>query len=294
MLDLLASLIAAVPFGDLRALGRPIAWLAGAFLRIRRSHVEGALTRAGLPATEATGMYASLGAGVMELLWLAGRHRRLEAVAQVDPGSEPLLSRVLRSGGVVLAASHTGNWELAACALAERCKLSVLVKPVTMGIFEDFMKQMRKRYGVGRLTGEGALTEARALLESGGAVAVLIDQVPRRAENAEVVSFLGEDALADRTPAALAASVGCPLLMTASRRDEEGRHWLHVLSVKHPPRRARSEWVRRATRETSDELAAFVRAYPDQWLWLHRRWKRGDTMSSCPAPFVPASSGSSP
>ncbi len=231
-------------------------------------------------------MYASLATGVVELLWLAGRRRRISELARVDPASAPLLSSVLRSGGAVFAASHTGNWELAACALAERCKLSVLVKPVTMGTFEDFMKRMRKRYAVGRLTGEGALTEARALLESGGAVAVLIDQVPRRAENAEVVSFLGEDALADRTPAALAASVGCPLVMTASRRDEEGRHWLHVLSVSHPPRRGRAEWVRHATRETTDELAAFVRSYPDQWLWLHRRWKRADRTTSCAAPLV--------
>jgi KDO2-lipid IV(A) lauroyltransferase len=103
---------------------------------------------------------------------------------------------------------------------------------------------------------------------------VLLDQVPPREANGEWLAFLGADALTDRAAAALAASTGAPLVVTASRRDEHGRHALHVLSVKLPPTRGRTEWARKATREATGELEGFVRAYPDQWLWMHRRWKQ--------------------
>jgi KDO2-lipid IV(A) lauroyltransferase len=279
-LDLLAALVAYVPFEDLGVLGRPLAWLAGSVLRIRRGHVENAMTHARLkgPAEEAWRFYSSLGQGVMELLWLAGGaggvSRDLSRVALVDPSSRSLLEQALRSRhGVVLAASHTGNWELAACALAARAPLSVLVKPVSLGVLDAFMSRLRGRYGVGTLSGEGALALARAELEAGRVVAVLLDQVPAREEHGDWLPFLSRDALTDRAAAALAASQGCPLVVTASRRADGGRHWLHVLSVKHPPLRGRSAWARQATREATRELEAFVLRYPDQWLWLHRRWK---------------------
>ncbi len=274
----LSSLIACVPFGDLRVLGRPLGWIVGSLLRIRRDHVETAMTRARIRGSSdvALEMYASLGALVMELLWLAGAPRRdLRPVVRVDPASARLLDEVLGSGrGAVFGASHTGNWELAACAMAQRTRFSVLVKPVSLGVFDRFMKQMRKRYGVGLLEGPGAIAEARRELDAGRVVAVLVDQVPPREDFADRVPFLGADALTDRAAAGLAASAGVPLVLTASRRAEDGTQVLHVLSVREPPPRGRTEWAREATRQVTEELAAFVAEAPDQWLWMHRRWKR--------------------
>ncbi len=195
----------------------------------------------------------------------------------VDPESQPLLDTALGPGrGAVLGASHTGNWEIAACAMARTTPLSVLVKPVSVGVLDGFMRQVRARYRVGLLEGEGALVRARDEVLAGRAVALLVDQVPPREAHGDRLPFLGGAALVDRAPAALAASTGAPFVMTASRRGEDGRHVLHVLSVKWPPARGRGAWVREATREATDELAAFVTRYPDQWLWLHRRWKAAE------------------
>ena len=278
-LSALAALVAFVPFGDLRVLGAPLAWLAGTLLGIRRAHVEAALSRAQLanPRATASAMYTSLATGVMELLWLAGAPRReLASVVSVDPDSAVVMDEVLASHrGAVFAASHTGNWELAACAMAARVPLSVLVKRVSIGGFDRFMRAMRTKYRVGLLEGEGALAEARREVEAGRVVAVLMDQVREREEHGEWLPFLGADASTDRAPAMLAASTGVPFVVTASRRTADGGHVLHVLSVKRPPMRGRSGWVRQATREATDELAGFVMRHPDQWLWMHRRWKRG-------------------
>jgi lauroyl/myristoyl acyltransferase len=274
VLQLLAAWVVCAAFGDLGVLGAPLGWLAGSVLWIRRGHVEEAMGRAGLKG-KAAGMYASLGTGVMELLWLAGGARRdLQEVAYLDPTSQARLDAALGLGrGAVFAASHTGNWELAACAFAGKVPLSVLVKRVRIGGFERFLWQLRGRYGVGLLDGPGALGEARRHIEAGRGVAVLIDQVPPRETNGDWLPFLGADALTDRAAALLAATTGAPLVVTASRRDEAGRHALHVLSVKVPPTRGRTAWAESAMREATAELDTFVRAYPEQWLWMHRRWK---------------------
>jgi len=295
-LHAVAALVACVPFADLRVLGEPLAWLAGSVLRIRADHVERAMQRARLPG-DARAMYASLATGVMELLWLAaGPRRDLREVATLDPASKALLDGALAEGrGAVLGASHTGNWELAACALAERVALSVLVKRVSVGGFERFLWRMRERYGVGLLEGEGALGDARREIEARRVVAVLIDQVPAREEHGEWLPFLGEPALTERAAATLAAATGAPFVVTASRRGDDGRHVLHVLSVKRPPPRGRAEWVRRVTREATEELEAFVRAHPSEWLWMHRRWKRQAPMVEAlgtPPPAPVTGSGS--
>jgi KDO2-lipid IV(A) lauroyltransferase len=272
-----AAALACVPFLDLRELGVPLAWLVGSVLRIRRGQVEASMARAGLggDSSLATSMYASLATGVMEILWLLGQGRAdFEAIVTVDPASRALLDEALAPGcGVVLGASHTGNWELAACAMAQRAPLSVLVKRVSIGVFERFIWRLRQRHDVGLLEGEGALARASEELARGRVVALLIDQVPPREEHGDWLPFLGAPALTDRAPAVLAASAQVPLVVTASRRTDDGRHVLHVLSVKRPPRRGRAAWTRAAMREATEELDAFVRKYPDQWLWMHRRWK---------------------
>ncbi len=110
---------------------------------------------------------------------------------------------------------------------------------------------------------------------------MLIDQVPALEGHGTPVEFLGAQALADRAPAALSASTGAPLVVVAFRRDERGRHVIHVLRVLVPPARARRAWTAQATREASAALEAFVRAYPSEWLWLHRRWRAPRSSRPC-------------
>jgi KDO2-lipid IV(A) lauroyltransferase len=109
---------------------------------------------------------------------------------------------------------------------------------------------------------------------------MLIDQVPEQESRGVPVDFLGARALADRAPAALAASTGAPLVVVAFRREASGVHLIEVLEVLDPPPRERRAWVVAATRDAAAALEAFVRRHPSQWLWMHRRWRpprrRGD------------------
>ena len=87
-----------------------------------------------------------------------------------------------------------------------------------------------------------------------------------------VLPFLGQDALHDTLPAVLALRSGRPLIVALAHRRPDGTHVLDVPLVLDPRGEGRA-FVREATRAASDALADLVRAHPDQWLWLHRRWK---------------------
>lgn len=276
-LGLLARIVARLPFVSMRALGVPLGWLSGSVLRIRRAHVEAALKVGGCrePERIARCVYRALGAGVMELLWLSRRTTdALAEVTSIEAGSRRALNDALARGrGAVLAASHTGNWELAACAMARSLDLLVVTKPIREKGFERFMNRTRRAHGLKLAPPEGALLPSRQVLARKGCVAMLIDQVPAFEKHGVALEFLGSHALADRAPAALAACAGAPLVVVAFRRNERGHHIIHVLRVLHPPERDRVAWISHATRDATRALEAFVRRYPSEWLWLHRRWR---------------------
>jgi KDO2-lipid IV(A) lauroyltransferase len=304
LLGVLSGFIGLMPWKALRAAGSILGWIAGSVLRLRRRHVMDAMAAAGIcrAPREVRAMYRSLGTSMMEFLWLAARgDRALEHVA-VDPASERLWREALARGrGVVIAASHTGNWDLAACAMAGRGPLMVVTKRLSIKSIDAFWQGTRAGRGVllappedgtspappgrrhvpgfagawSKLEGRNLDVATRALgfLGQGGAVAMMIDQVPGSLRSAARAEFLGRMAWVERGPAALAARARAPLVVAASRRQLSGEHTLHVLDVMVPPPRPGREWIESATAAATRALDAFVRAHPSQWLWLHRRWR---------------------
>ena len=265
-----------------------IGWLAGSVLRIRRRAVEAAMRRAGVarPEREARAMYDGLGAGLLELFWLAGAapHRREEILSSqviLDEDLDLALREAAERGPIILAASHTANWELvgfgAAKVLAARGqRLAVVTKPLSVGAFHAFCTDLRRACGFVLLAPQGAVASARRCLAAGDVLVMPIDQVPDRAKHGVSVSFLGAQALADRAPAVLARATGATILVVAGTRDGRSQRG-HLLAELRPPNAAAAsagaDWVAEATRETNRALDTFVRAHPSSWLWLHRRWR---------------------
>jgi KDO2-lipid IV(A) lauroyltransferase len=251
------------------------------------------------PGATARAMYASLGASLVEfaLMMVWGRRALRHLAVRIDEASRARWEALLGEGrGVVVAASHTGNWDLAACAVAQDLELLVVTKHLSVRWMDRLWQSTRARLGVHLQDARGAVDRARVVLRRGGAVAMLVDQVPIAARHGSLVDFLGRPALTDRAPAALAASMRVPLVVAAGRRLPDGRHVLHVLEVLLPPARPAPlprGWVLHATRAATAALDAFVRAHPGQWLWLHRRWKPmlpRRCKSSSPRPPIPSSS----
>lgn len=248
-----------------RWVGVLLAFVVGDVFRIRRRHVVFAMRRAGVvaPVATASEMYQSLARGVMELL-LARRH---VGAVDIDDRARALLEK----GGVVIATAHTGSFDLVACAAAERVPLSVVTKRLSIGFLDRIWQRRRAAHGVRLLHVGEAWRPALGALRRGEAVAMLVDQAPERARATILVPFLGATARVDLAPALLAQRARVPLALVVARRTRTGRHVAELLGVVEPTQAGAFAAI--AMKRVTEWLDAFVRRHPEQWLWMHRRWK---------------------
>lgn len=262
-------------------LARAIAFCAHRILRYRKAHVEHALVRAGLAKSNARAVYENLARGLLE--WVRAR-RSLEDVF-INDEALAALSHARANGPVVIAASHTGNWELAAYRLAGVVPITVLAKPLHQRWAHAWANRVRARFGVHVVAARDGQRDARNVdaaplaelvraLRAGRVVVVASDQAPERRTRAHATRghFMGQRAWLDRTAYALAARAGATVLVTAQRRTRAG-HEVSVLTSERAPLRDRATWIDRATQAGARALEAFVYATPESWLWTHRRWK---------------------
>jgi KDO2-lipid IV(A) lauroyltransferase len=253
------------------ALSRLLAWIVGDLVGVRRDDVLRAMARAGVedPRASARAMYRLLARHLLEVIGLVFSGRALEDVGV--PGER--LDALTRGGrGVVVATAHTGNWDLTACAVARERPVVVVTKRLSIGVLDRLWHWLRARRGV-RLVVEGQVVRgALRALERGALVAMMIDQVPMRRRGVAWAPFLGARAPVDLGPALVAARAGVPLVVAFPFCDAAGRHRVHVADVLEPPRRAGRAWAEAAMTRATAQLDAFVRAHPEQWLWMHRRW----------------------
>jgi Kdo2-lipid IVA lauroyltransferase/acyltransferase len=272
-----AAAVALLPWRWLGAFGAALGMLAGSVLRIRRRHVEGSLQAAGIApaASIARRMYTSLGTGVFELLWLAGRPGDAldDRFTMTPAGGEALARAAARGRGVVVATAHTGNWDVSACgatrwiARALGLRVTVVTKRLSWRALDRYWQHLRAERGV-------RLVDAPGAAAAGGVVALLVDQAPERASGVATLSFMGRPARHDLAPALLAARAKAPILVMLGRRGADGVHRLELCETIEPEAlRGGPRAIEAATARIAGAVERFVRAQPEQWLWLHRRWK---------------------
>ena len=275
---MLAATIGLLPLRWVRWPAAALGWMVLHVLRIRSAHALQCIERARLhPAPEiAASAYRSLAHVVFEFLWLSGqRSSVLRPLVQIDPGDWQRLRACLARGrGLVVASAHTGNWDLAACALASEVNLAIVSRHMSWRSADRFWQRARQARGVSVLQGHGVLREAGAHLSRGGVVAFMIDQAPQRDRGVVIADFLGAPAAHDLSFALLAARSRAPVALVLDERLPDGRHKLHVPLVVDATTCASREAAVETCLRVVAELERFVRAHAGQWLWLHRRWKR--------------------
>lgn len=257
-----------------RAVALVLAFVVGDLVRVRRMHVEAAMTRAGVhnPRRMARAMYRDLARGLVELIAMALRPGA-RAFARVALPTKTLSAIQGARFGAVIATAHTGNWDLCACAVARRTPLSVVTKRLSVRLFDSLWQGVRREQSVKLLEVDSAARAALAALRKGELVAMLIDQAPERSRAVVTTPFLGAVARVDLAPALVAMRARAPLIVAFPRRDAEGSHAIEVAGVLSPPAKPNRAWPKSAMIEATRLLEDFVVRHPEQWLWMHRRWK---------------------
>lgn len=173
---------------------------------------------------------------------------------------------------VLIASAHLGSWELFAEVMARRGYVfSAVVRPLS-GAFNEWLVKSRERAGVELILQRGALRNMLKAMRRGRAVVQLIDQALPSPE-ALWVPFFGRPA--STTPAVSMAALrsGAPVYVVVAVRKNGRLEMLVEGPVPMPDRPTRHESLEAHAASLTSIIERFVRCHPEQWLWLHRRWK---------------------
>src|SRR5258706_12677112 len=181
--------------------------------------------------------------------------------------------------GVILFTGHIGAWELSSFALSLfGYPLSFLVRRIDNPKIETLVDARRERLGNRTIDKRSAAREMLQIMQSGGTLGILVDLNPLDRE-AIFVNFCGVPASTTFMPAKLALRTDAVVLPVFAPWDPESRRFL--LKIGEPLSVERSgddeDDVRRLTQLFTGVVEKYVRRYPDQWLWIHRRWKTRPT-----------------
>ena len=179
----------------------------------------------------------------------------------------------VRSAGrpLLLITGHCGNWELLAAAINCRgMRMAVVARALDEPEQQEMLAGLRARFGTPTIERgeEGAVRQLLGTLRRGGALGMLIDQDSGKMDGVWVPFF---DRLA-YTPvgaAKIALKQRAAVIPVFIERLEDGRHRVRF----HPPLDLPDDPVA-ATALMTAKIEEQVRLRPEQWVWMHRRWRR--------------------
>ncbi len=174
-----------------------------------------------------------------------------------------------RGKGVLFATAHLGNWELSAYAHALLTEsMNVVVRPLDNPRIDELVERRRGLSGNTLLSKRDFARSILQALRKNEPVGILVDQ-NAAADGGAFVPFFGKDACANLTFAKLAARSGAAVIPGfALWNAAEGRYVLKF----YPEVEMTGEAVE-DTRRIQRAIEVAIREAPEQWLWIHRRWK---------------------
>ncbi len=269
----------ALPLPTARALGSALGLAAYALLgrqrRLAQTHLTEALGDALSPsqrARVARGTFRNLGRTFME--WLVLPRLSTAELKQLISceGLEHLRGALACGNGVIAVTAHFGNWELIPVYLRSLgFEGGVLARRLRYPEYESHLIGLRGAHGVPTLA-RGSLKDAVTLLRANQIVGVLPDQDVDSLEGI-FVTFFGRAAFTPVGPAALSLMTGAPLVPCFMARDGARFRLRIEPPVATPPTSDRAEAIARLTHAWSAVVESHIRRQPDQWVWMHRRWK---------------------
>jgi KDO2-lipid IV(A) lauroyltransferase len=221
-------------------------------------------------------IFQHVGITVLEVCQLS-RFSREDILRKVRVrGEEHLLDAVNTSKGTILISAHLGNWEIANMLVScyVRTPLVLVARRMWPNALNQWVYRFRSRFGSVVLDKGGAFSKMGQVLRRGGAVALLIDQGTLFSEGIET-HFFGKTVTATPAAAILARRYNSAVLPVFCIREKDGT----FTAIVEPPLSFRKTKdirgdLRYNTQMMNDAVERAIRAYPQQWFWLHKRWKR--------------------
>ncbi len=186
----------------------------------------------------------------------------------------PALRELLRERGVIMLTAHFGNYELLGYTIARLgLPLVAVMRPLDNPLVNDFLVASREAGGVSLLYKKGATESADDIIASGGTLCFISDQDAGR--KGVFADFFGRKASWYKSIGLLAMRHRAPLVVGYAVRVSPGLHYrIQVEQIIQPEQWEGCDdpllWI---TQTYARALEAGIRRWPEQYLWMHRRWK---------------------
>jgi KDO2-lipid IV(A) lauroyltransferase len=280
---LLICLIQALSYEQARGFATALAWLAHKLDRRHRlvahenlrNAFPGQYTYAQLD-TMVRRVYLHFCSLVVEMAHLPRMMHINNWRDRLDMGPDAeVLVKALTSGRPLLCVTgHFGNWEVAGVVMGLLgFHAHAVARELDNPHLEKFLRRFRERTGQRLLSKKGDFDQMQAIMAKGGILATLGDQ--DAGQRGLFVDFFGRPASTHKVMALLALEYQVPILVVGTPKVAEPmRYRIEIGDFIEPQEYAgRGDAVKAITQRLTTALENIVRKYPEQYFWLHRRWK---------------------
>ncbi len=222
----------------------------------------------------AFGAYRSFAITLVEILFTPSISKK-QMIDEVKCSNVELISQKFKEGnGVILLSAHFGNWEYIAnsISLQNDKKFTVIVKPLRNNLVSDWMNKMRTKWNNDVVFLGVSIRQIYNVLREKNIVALVADQ--RGPEDSIKLDFFGRKTSVLVGPAALALKTGAPIIYGISIRQKDYSYKVDLVEISTDNLPAdNNDKIEGLSKRHLKYLESIIKQYPEQWLWMHNRWK---------------------
>lgn len=217
-------------------------------------------------------VFQHMGMNYMEVFrWIGGKADEL--ANRIRPvGAENMEAARARGRGVLVLTAHTGNWDMMGLWAARNYPLTIISKNLRNPGVNRFWMEVRATAGLDIVPARKSYRACLSVMKKNGLLGFILDQNTLRKDGV-FVDFFGKPACTTPGLAFLAAHAQAPVVPVFMFRQLDGSHRVHVLPLIEPPADRSEKAILEATQRYTRVIEEVVRKHPDQWIWMHRRWR---------------------
>ena len=218
-------------------------------------------------------VFENLGRNAFELIqFYRITKRNIDSIVRIR-NLEILDGELAKGKGVIVVTAHFGNWELMPATIIIKGYIGSVVGPrIYFHKYDKLLNRLRRLHNVNIIYRDESPRKILKVLKANGIIGIVADQDVDSVEGI-FVDFFGREAYTPMGPVALAKVSGSSLIPAFMLR-KGSRHELVIEKpIELIDTGNKEEDVVENTRRWSAVIERYVRAYPDQWVWMHRRWK---------------------
>lgn len=238
--------------------------LSYAFLNLNKKELE----------KIAVGAFRNVGITLFELLWIPRMNKELIKKTVHCENPELITNARSRGKGVIILTAHFGNWELCAQSIPATSGVSMLavVRPLHNYLVDKEVIAIREMHGLRTVPMAKAVREFNKTLQEGGLIGLAGDQ--NAPKESVWIEWFGRKVPTHPGAAALALRNGSAILLGVTVRQPDWSYKIRFQEISHADLNGSTpQNVEELTRRHVKATEELIRAHPDHWMWMHRRWK---------------------